>query len=152
MDLWDEASVEIATFVDAISQGSTFSRARLLAAVAALEAYWRTRLKHDAHGNKRKGTSLVDKLKELRAYSAVDAALLGTSNANLKLMVAARNLYAHLDQEIVKLTDEQIDDHLVDNCRRAAALLQACLLRDFDIPPARAQAMFDEHLANWPLT
>lgn len=151
MELWNEASVEIATFVDAISEGSTFSRARLLAAVAALEAYWRTRLKHDAQGNKRKGTSLVDKLKALRAHSAVDPALLGTSNANLKLMVAARNLYAHLDQEIVKLTDEQIDDHLVDNCRRATALLQACLLRDLDILPAKSQAMFDEHLANWPL-
>lgn len=151
IDLWDEAGVEIATFVDAISEGGTFSRARLLAGVAALEAYWRTRLEYDAQGNKRKSTSLVDKLKDLRAHSAIDPMLLGSSNANLKLIVAARNLYTHLDQAIVKLTDEEIDDQVVENCRRAAALLQACLLRDLDIEPARAQAMFEEHLSNWPL-
>lgn len=151
MELWDEASVEIATFVDAISEGTTFSRARLLAGVAALEAYWRTRLRFDEHGKKRKGTSLVDKLKAIRAYTAIEPGLIGASNANLKLIAAARNLYAHLDQTIVQLTDEQIDDHLVENCRRGAALLQACLLRDLDIEPAKAHAMFEEHLVNWPL-
>jgi hypothetical protein len=151
MDLWDEANVEIATFVDAISEGNSFSRARLLAGVAALEAYWRTRLRFDEQGNKRKGSSLVDKLKDLRAYAAVDPKLIGTGNANLKLIVAARNLYAHLDQAIVKLTDDEIDDHLIENCRRAAALLQACLLRDLKVEPEKAQAMFEEHLSNWPL-
>jgi hypothetical protein len=151
MELWDEASVEIATFVDAISEGNTFSRARLLAGVAALEAYWRTRLQFDERGAKRKGTSLVEKLKMLRAYASVDAALLGVTNANLKLIAAARNLYAHLDQTVVSLSDEEIDDHLMGNCRRAGALLQACLLRDLEIPPAKAQAMFEEHLSNWPL-
>lgn len=152
MKLWDEASVEIATFVDAISEGNTYNRARLLAGVAALEAYWRTRLQFDEDGNKRKGSSLVDKLKMLRAYTAIDPNLIGATNANLRLLAAARNLYAHLDQTIVNLTDEQVDDHLLDNCRRAAALLQGCLLRDLNIEPPKAQAMFEEHLSNWPLS
>jgi hypothetical protein len=71
-------------------------------------------------------------------------------NANLKLVAAARNLYAHLNQTIVKLTDEQIDDHLLENCRRAAALLQACLLRDLDIEATKAHAMFEEHDLDQP--
>jgi len=152
MELWDEASVEIATFVDVISEGNTYSRARLLAAVAALEAYWRTRLRFDEDGNKRKSSSLVDKLKMLRSYTAIDSDLIGSTNANLKVLAAARNLYAHLDQTIVNLTDEQIDDQLVDNCRRASALLQGCLLRDLYIEPPDAQAMFEKHLSNWPLS
>jgi hypothetical protein len=151
MDLWEEASVEIATFVDAISEGNTFSRARLLAGVAALEAYWRTRLQLDEQGQRRKGSSLIAKLKMLRDYAAIAPELIGATNANLKLIAAARNLYAHLDQTIVDLSDEEIDDYLVENCRRAAALLQACLLRDLEIPAAKAQGMFEEHLSNWPL-
>lgn len=152
MDLWDEAGVEIATFVDAISEGTTFSRARLLAGVAALEAYWRTRLRLDDQGKKRRGTSLIGKLKMVRDYAQVEPKLIGATNANLKLIAAARNLYAHLDQTIVDLSDDEIDDHLVENCRRAAALLQASLLRDLDVPPEQAQAMFERHLMNWPLT
>jgi hypothetical protein len=152
MHLWDEARAEIATFVDAISEGSTYSRARLLAGVAALEAYWRTRLQFDEQGAKRKGSSLVGKLKMLRTHAAIPPMLIGATNANLNLLVAARNLYAHLDQTIVDVTDDEIDDQLMENCRRAAALLQACLLRDLDIEPTRAEGMFEEHLANWPLT
>ena len=151
MKLWEDASAEIATFIDAISEGSTFSRARLLAGAAALEAYWRIRLRFDEHGRRRRGASLVEKLKMLRAYAAIDPELIGATNANLKVIAAARNLYAHLDQTIVKLTADEIDDQLVENCRRASALLQACLLRDLDVEPARAQAMFEKHLANWPL-
>lgn len=151
MELWEDASVEIATFVDAISEGSTFSRARLLAGAAALEAYWRTRLQINEHGRRRTGSSLVEKFKMLRTYAAIDPELIGATNANLKVLAAGRNLYSHLDQTIVKLTAEEIDDQLVENCRRASALLQACLLRDLDVEPAKAQAMFEKHLANWPL-
>jgi hypothetical protein len=151
IDLWDDASVEIATFVDAVSEGNTFSRARLLAGAAALEAYWRTRLQVDEHGNRRKGSSLLDKLKMLRDYAGIEPGLIGATNTNLKLIVAARNLYAHLDQNIVELSDEQIDDHLVENCRRASALLQACLLRDLEVDREDAEAIFEKHLLNWPL-
>lgn len=152
MDLWERSSAEIATFVDAISEGNTFSRARLLAAVAALEAYWRTRLKVNAEGTKTKGRSLLDKLKDLRTHAGIEPQLIGVTNANLKLIAAARNLYAHLDQTIITLSDEEIDDHLVANCRRSAALLQACLLRDLGIEPEKAQSMFEEHLSSWPLS
>ena len=151
MELWEDASAEIATFVDAISEGSTFSRARLLAAAAALEAYWRTRLQFDEHGRRRRGSSLVEKFKMLRTHAAIDPELIGATNPNLKVLAAARNLYSHLDQTIVKLTAEEIDDQLVENCRRASALLQACLLRDLAVEPAKAQAMFEKHVANWPL-
>ena len=151
MELWREASAEIATFVDALSEGNRFSRARLLAGVAALEAYWRTRLSVDEDGAKRKGTSLLVKLKMLRAHAGIDSDLIGATNANLKILVAARNLYAHLRQTVVDLGEDEIDDMLLENCRRAAALLQACLMRDLDIDQADANDMFKEHLASWPL-
>lgn len=37
--LWQEAAPEIATFVDAVTEGSTYSRARLLASAVALEGH-----------------------------------------------------------------------------------------------------------------
>ncbi len=151
MALWREASAEIATFVDALSEGNTFSRPRLLAGVAALEAYWRTRLSIDEHGAKRKGTGLFEKLKMLRTHAGVDPRVIGATNTNLKMLVAARNLYAHLSQVVVELPEGAIDDRLVENCRIAAALLQACLLRDLDVPPPDIAGMFKEHLASWPL-
>jgi len=114
MELWREASAEIATFVDALSEGNRFSRARLLASVVALEAYWRTRLSYDENGGKRKGTSLLDKLKMLRSHTGIDPGLIGATNANLTMLVAARNLYAHLAQSVVGLGADAIDDSLLE--------------------------------------
>jgi hypothetical protein len=151
IDLWDEASPEIATFVDTLSEGNAFSRARLLAGVVALEAYWRTRLKGVLYGGKPRSTRLPDKLKQLRAHAGIDPTLIGVSNDNLKLLVGARNLYAHLAQTNVSLSEEEIDDRLVENSRRAAALMQACLLRDLGIEPPAIDKMFEEHLASWSL-
>jgi hypothetical protein len=150
--LWDEAGPEIATFVDTVNDGSTYSRARLLASVVTLEAYWRTRLhRPTSPGQKRQRLSLTKKLKALRDHSGVDPARIGGTNKDLKLLVAGRNLYAHLSQTLVELCDEEIDDGLVDNCRRATALIQACLLHDLGVPPERINEMFAKHLASWPL-
>jgi len=152
MALWEEAGPEVATFVDAVNEGSTYSRARLLASVVALEAYWRTRLRQPTSpGQKPQSLSLTDKLKALRDHSGVDTARIGGTNKNLKLLVAGRNLYAHLNQTLVEVSDEEIDDGLVDNCRRATALMQACLLHDLGVLPKRINEMFAEHLASWPL-
>ena len=146
--LWEQAAPEIATFVDAITEGSSYSRARLLASVVALEGYWCTR-RPPTPGNRPK---LLDKLIALRAHSGVADKQIGATDDNLQLLVAARNLYAHLDQHHVALTDEEIDDELLPNCRRATALMQACLLRDLGITPTQITAMFDEHHAAWPLS
>lgn len=134
-------------FVDAITEGNTYSRARLLASVVALEGYWRTR-KPPTAGNKPK---LLDKLIALRGHSGVVEQQIGATDDNLKLLVAARNLYAHLDQHHVSLSDEEIDDELLPNCRRATALMQACLLRDLGLTPNAISEMFAEHHAAWPL-
>ncbi len=150
--LWEEAGPEIATFVDTVNEGSTYSRARLLASVVALEAYWRTRLRRKTSpGQKPQRLNLTEKLKALRDHSGVDPGRIGCTNMKLKLLVAARNLYAHLDQAVVHLSDEEIDDGLVDNCRRATALMQAALLRDLGVLPECIDEMFAEHLASWPL-
>ena len=145
--LWDDAAPEIATFLDAVSEGNSYGRARLLASVVALEGYWRTRRPPTVQ----KRPNLFDKLKALRDYSASDPSQIAATDANLKLLVAARNLYAHLDQRWVSLSDEEIDDELLPNCRRATALMQACLLRDLGVTPGRISAMFAEHHASWPL-
>lgn len=145
--LWNLAAPEIATFVDAITEGNTYSRARLLASVVALEGYWRTR-KPPTAGDKPK---LLDKLIALRGHSGVAEQQIGATDDNLKLLVAARNLYAHLDQHHVSLSDEEIDDELLPNCRRATALMQACLLRDLGLAPKAISEMFAEHHAAWPL-
>jgi hypothetical protein len=81
----------------------------------------------------------------------VDPGLIGATNRNLALLVAARNLYAHLDQTVLHLSDEEIDDALVEDCWRAAALMQAALLRDLGLSRDRINEMFAEHLASWPL-
>lgn len=146
--LWEQAAPEIATFIDAITEGSSYSRARLLASVVALEGYWRTR-RPPTPGNRPK---LLDKLIALRAHSGVADKQIGATDDNLQLLVAARNLYAHLDQHHVALSDQEIDDELLPNCRRATALMQACLLRDLGITPTQITAMFDEHHAAWPLS
>jgi hypothetical protein len=147
--LWEEAAPEIATFVDAVTEGTTYSRARLLASVVALEGYWRTRQPPTPCTGSQ--PNLLEKLIALRAHTGVVAAQIGATDDNLKLLVAARNLYAHLDQHHVPLSDEQIDQALLPNCRRAAALMQACLLRDLGITPDRISDMFAEHHAAWPL-
>lgn len=48
---------------------------------------------------------------------------------------------------MVALSYEEIDDALLDNCPRATALLQSCLLRDLGVPSARIEKMFAKHLA-----
>lgn len=83
----------------------------------------------------------------LRAHSGVVPEQIGATDDNLMLLVAARNLYAHH----VLLSDEEIDDQLLTNCRRATALMQACLLRDLGITPDQISEMFAEHHAAWPL-
>ena len=147
IELWEDAGPEIATFVDAVSEGNSHGRARLLASVVALEGYWRTRRPPTVKTR----PNLLDKLKALRDYSTPDAGQIAAKDENLKLLVAARNLYAHLDQRWVSLSDDEIDDELLPNCRRATALMQTCLLRDLGISPDRISAMFAEHHASWPL-
>ena len=132
MALWEEAGPEVATFVDAVNEGSTYSRARLLASVVALEGYWRTRLRQSVVGQKKRSLDLTAKLKALREHSGIDPAQIGATNKNLKLLVAARNLYAHLNQTTVQLADDEIDDALLSNavgprrlCRRACCATSA---------------------------
>ncbi len=125
--LWSEAGPEIATFADAVTEGNTYSRARLLASVVALEGYWRTR-KPPTAGNKPK---LLDKLIALRKHSGVVEEQIGATDDNLKLLVAARNLYAHLDQTRVALRRR--------DRRRATAQLQARNGTDAGVPASRSR-------------
>ena len=102
-------------------------------------------------GQKKRSLDLTAKLKALREHSGIDPAQIGATNKNLKLLVAARNLYAHLNQTTVQLADDEIDDALLSNCRRATALMQACLLRDLGIGSEQINEMFAEHHRSWPL-
>jgi len=142
--LWRKVAPAIEMLVDSINQGTLFSPARLLAVVAAAEAYHRGQL-----GG---GGSLEAKLKALRAYGGVDMDISGCTNANLRLVVASRNWYSHLDPRIPGFSRGDIEDSQMESTRRTAALLQACLLRNLGVRKSERQRLFEDHYRAWPLS
>jgi len=141
--LWPRIGHAIATFVDSVNLGTVFTPARLLATVTALEAYHRGRI-----GS---GGSLEQKLKNLRDRGGIDPGVTGITNRALRLMVASRHWSAHLTLIGDVISKEAIDEEFVQTTRRAAALMQACLLRDIGVPKKRRQELFEKHYRAWPL-
>jgi hypothetical protein len=100
-----------------------YDTSRLVDVATALDAYGKR-----WHGFK--GGSL-NGLKHLRDYASVPARTTGSTVRNLKMLVAARNFYAHYnDKGVYGLAAGDVQAELLETIRRGTALMQACLLRD----------------------
>jgi hypothetical protein len=141
--LWRKLGPALETYTGTVNEGSTFTPGRLLALVTALEAYHRAQL-----GT---GGSLERKLKRLRDYGGIDPALSKCDDRALKLIVATRHWYSHLDTSVPGIGRDQIEDQLLVTTRRAAALMQGCLLRNLGVTKKTRNELFSKHYRNWPL-
>jgi hypothetical protein len=139
--LWSRVGNAIAVFGDAISEGNSFSRMRFLSVFTALEGYQRVIVGGRGNG--------VLKLKSLRDRGGVDPVITGCTTKRLELMVATRNWFSHLGNIPPNITPELIAEEMFDSTRRAAALMQSCLLRDLGIPKARRNELMADHYRNW---
>ena len=142
--LYESAGAALATFFETIQLGRSYTRVRLIALVTALEAFWRS-----AVGSY--GGTFVEKLQALRAFSGVNVAATGCSDERIGLIATARNYYAHLGETRSAWSPAAIDEALLDNCRCAAALMQASVLRALDVAPDRAGEVLVRHHRSWPL-
>lgn len=136
--LYEKVRPALGIFGDHINEGSVFSRSRLLTVHTAVSAYSDMR-----HGHRR--------LRKLRDYAGVPNDITGCSNDALALFGASRNYFAHLGKSQSRFSIAEMEDGALQSTRRAAALMQACLLRELGFKPRQAGELLRDHYANWPL-
>lgn len=115
----------------------------MIGLVTALEGYCKAK-------TGKKGQSFLKTFERLRRHAELDPELIGCRDDQLELLWHARNYYTHLGPQ-GGYSAAQLEEGLVDCCRIATALMQACLLRDLGFSPADATAVFEKHYKAWPL-
>jgi hypothetical protein len=125
-------------FGDYINDGSTFSPSRLITLHTAITGYTDAR-----HGHR--------DLRKLRSFARVPNEVTGCSNHALGLFGAARDYFAHLGSPGQKFSVEDLEEGTLLATRRAAALMQAALLRELGFTESRAAEILERHYVNWPL-
>jgi hypothetical protein len=136
--LYERVRPALGIFGDHINERSTYSRSRLLTVHTAISAYSDTR-----HGHRR--------LRKLRDFAGVSNDATGCSNDALALFGASRNYFAHLGKPQSKFSIAEMEDGALHSTRRAAALMQACLLRELGFSSKRAAELLRDYYASWPL-
>lgn len=138
-ELHEQVWPALGFFGDHVSQGPTYAPTRLITVYSALERY------ADARHS-------TGEFERLRDYAGVPSDVHGCTNRALTLLGASRGYFAHLQEPKRKLTREEIQEGLLPSTRKAAALMQACLLRDLGLDAATTEELMRAHYASWPLT
>jgi hypothetical protein len=125
-------------FGDYINDGSAFSPSRLITLHTAITGYTDAR-----HGYR--------DLRKLRSFARVPNEATGCSNHALGLFGAARDYFAHLGSPGQKFSVDDLEGGTLLATRRAAALMQAALLRELGFTKSRAADLLRRHYVNWPL-
>lgn len=129
----------LGVFSSQYADGNIYSPARLITVYAALESYARAR-----HGH--------TDLRRLRTYSRVGSETTGCTNKALTALGVARGYFAHYKSAKGKLSAEELPGTILPSIRKASALMQACMLREFGFSKIEATELLDKHYAAWPLT
>lgn len=143
-DLHESAWPALGVYAESIGHGLTYTPARLITVYSALERYAKTQ------------HSTAD-LKTLRTYSRLPSSATGATNPRLRLLEASRGYWAHLDEpqrqtgQKEPLTRAAFEEELLNCTRVAAALLQACFLRDLGFDASAAENILASHYETWPL-
>lgn len=138
-----DASMPLRAFGETYRDGNSYNQGRLIGLVTALEGYCDARLG-------KTGSSFFETFKLLRDHAGLDDELISCRDDQLKLLWRARNYFTHLGAR-GGYSPSQLERSLLDCCRIAAALLQACLLRDLGFSTEAATALFENHYRSWPL-
>jgi hypothetical protein len=136
--LYEKVRPALGIFGDYLNDGTSFSRPRLITLHTAICGY--TDARHH-HRDPRK----------LRTYAEVSNEVTRCSNETLGLFGAARDYFAHLGSPGQKYSVTEIEDRTVQVTRRAAALMQASLLRELGFSKTRTTELLERHYRNWPL-
>jgi hypothetical protein len=136
--LYEKVRPALGIFGDYINGGSSFSPARLITLHTAITGYTDAR-----HGHR--------DLRKLRCFAEVANELTGCSNDALALFGAARDYFAHLGSPGQRYTVAEIEAETVLATRRAAALMQAALLRELGFTKTQASRLLRRHYRNWAL-
>ncbi len=136
--LYEKVRPALGIFGDHINLGSTFSPSRLITLHTAITGY-----SHVRHGHRSP--------RKLRTFARVPNELTGCSNDALGLFGAARDYFAHLGSPGQKYSVAEIEEGTLLATRRAAALMQAALLRELGFTRAQASKLLRRHYRNWAL-
>jgi hypothetical protein len=141
--MWAATEPALGTFAQSISMGGSYSPARFLQVVSALESYGR-------RWRKQKNT-LLQVLEGLRAYAGLPAHSTGCTRRNLKLIVASRNYHAHLLRPNYGYSPRVVELTTFESTRRATALMQSCVLRELGFERRATRQLLEEHYRDWPI-
>ena len=136
--LYEKVRPALGIFGDYINGGTSFSPSRLITLHAAICGY--SDVRHN-HRDPRK----------LRSFAEVPNEITGCSSSTLGLFGAARNYFAHLGSPGPKHSVAEIEEGTLRVTRRAAALMQASLLRELGFTKTKTSQLLDQHYRNWPL-
>jgi hypothetical protein len=136
--LHEKAWPALGVFAQHVTEGSTYSPARLITVFSALEAYARAHL----------GTK---DLRKVRRHAGVPSDITGCTDSALELLGYCRGHFAHLTQDSQKYSASDADAGTFPSIRRASALMQACLLRDLGFDAKETEELLRAHFANWPI-
>jgi HEPN superfamily Apea-like protein len=132
-------------FAGTVMYGNSYGHSRLVELATALESYSRTR-----HA-KRKNEWALTKLKRLAAYARMPRREIGSSVPRLKLLLASRNYYAHLNKPSYGIKVSKVEAEQLNSIRRGHALMQACLLREIGLSTAEARDLLQRHYLGWSI-
>ncbi len=135
--MYSQLSPALDLYGEYVNGGNLYTPARFLTLYTAMEGYCsRRRVKKD--------------FKQMRTYAGVSDDTHGCDKKGLALLGKSRKYYAHLNE---LSTDEigEIQEQTLGTTRRAAALMQACLIRELGFGPRQTERHLDEHYFNWPI-
>jgi hypothetical protein len=135
-DLHEEVSPALGVFASHITEGNSYSPARLLILYSALEAYAKVR-----HGHK--------DFRKLRQYAGVKGEVIGATNPALDLLNASRGYFAHLKAPSKTYALADVENEMLPSTRRGTGLMQACLLRELGFAPSKIEALLKNHHRGW---
>jgi hypothetical protein len=136
--LHDEVWPALGVFASHVTDGNTYSPARLLLLYSALEAYSKVR-----HGHK--------DFRKLRQYAGIQGAVIGATNTALDLLGASRGYFSHLKAPSKTYSLADVENALLPSTRRGSGLMQACLLRELGFEPSEIETMLARHYKGWAI-
>lgn len=136
--LHEEVWPALGVFASHLTEGNTYSPARLLILYSGLEAYARVR-----HGH--------NDFSKLRQYAGISGDVIGATNPALDLLGASRGYFAHLKSPSKKYLLADVENELLPSTRRGSGLMQACLLRELGFAPSEIESLLARHYKGWPI-
>ncbi len=134
--LHEEVWPALGVFASHITEGNTYSPARLLILYSALEAYAKVR-----HGHKN--------FRKLRQYAGIKGEVIGATNPALDLLGASRGYFAYLKAPSETYTLADVENEMLPSTRRGSGLMQACLLRELGFAPSKIEGLLGGHYKGW---